>query len=433
MSSPASATDSRSTTGGAGVPAPGPSNTDQKLIWTRADTIRTTIALTVAVLLIGGSIWLYNLPNDSPYGGSSASFALLVGAGLGILFERGRFCFFCIFRDYFEFKNSRGLYAILAALAVGTLGYALIFSTRISDPTTGTLPQYAHIGPVSPALVIAGLVFGIGVVLSGGCIGGHLYRLGEGSLRAIPALLGALVGFGLGFLTWNPIYGALIEGSPAPWLPSAGGYSIALVLQLAIIVAIGVFLLKWNPPTPASPSRAVTATEVRRRLFFTRWPALLTGSLVGLIGAVAYFRNQPLGVTSQLSSLSRTTLDALGIAPTTLEGLDAGTRLRGCVAAVVETITDNGWLIIGIVLASLAAALPGRRFRLEPLTVNGTWTALLGGILLGWGAIIGLGCTIGVFLSGTQALALSGPVFAISVVAALGIGFRLKLHRIGLN
>ena len=46
-----------------------------------------------------------------------------------------------------------------------------------------------------------------------------------------------------------------------------------------------------------------------------------------------------------------------------------------------------------------------------------------------WGAITGLGCTIGVFLSGIHASAGSGWVFAISLVLALGLGFRLGLHR----
>lgn len=406
-------------------PSPQP---EQPLGWTRGDTIRTSLAVAVALTLLGVSVWLYGQPNDG-IGGSNASFALLAGTGLGILFERGRFCFFCIFRDFFEFKNSRGLYSILAALVVGTIGYALVLTTRMADPTGGDLPSNAHIGPVSMALVLAGLAFGIGVVISGGCIGGHLYRLGEGSLRAIPALLGAVLGFGLGFLSWNTLYSGMIDGSSAPWLPSAGGYTIALVLQLGIFVAIGVFLLRWNPADPPQPQRRIDGAEVRRRVFFTRWPALLTGALVGLIGAIAFFRNQPLGVTSQLSSLSRTALEGVGIAPTTLEGLDAGARLRGCVAAVVETITENGWLIIGIVAGSFAAALPGRRFSFEPLTVRNSATALFGGVLLGWGAIIGLGCTIGVFLSGTQAMALSGWVFAASVVAALGIGFKLGLHR----
>ncbi|MGC5615866.1 YeeE/YedE family protein [Georgenia sp. Z1491] len=410
-------------------PAPSPRATpegERPLGWTPADTVRTVIALTVAVALLATAGWLGSVRGDG-VGGSAASFALLAGTGLGILFERGRFCFFCIFRDAFEKKNTRGVYSILTAIGVGTVGYALVFSIRLPDPTSGTLPSGAHIAPVSIALVVAGLVFGAGVVISGGCIAGHLYRLGEGSLRSIPALLGALIGFGLGFLTWNPIYSHVVVGAPVPWLPAGAGYGIAVALQLGVLAAVAVALLRWNPPIAARPRRTLDADTLRRLVFFKRWPALATGAGVGVIGFLAFLRDRPLGVTSQLSSLTRTTMDSVDALPHTLLGLDVS--LGGCVALVVDTITSNGWLVIGIVAGSFAAALPGRRFSIEPLTLRGSGTGLLGGVLIGWASIIGLGCTIGVFLSGTQALAVSGWVFAGAVVLALGVGFRLGLHR----
>ncbi|ROR71944.1 YeeE/YedE family protein [Bogoriella caseilytica] len=398
--------------------------------WTRGDTIRTTLAITLAVALIAAAFWLEATRGEG-VGGSAASFSLLAGTGLGILFERGRFCFFCIFRDAFEKRNTRGVYAILVAIATGTLGYALIFSIRLPDPAAGSLPSQAHIGPVSPVLVIAGLVFGLGIVISGGCIAGHLYRLGEGSLRALPALAGAILGFGLGFLTWNPLFRLFLEGAPAPWLPAGGGYGIAVAFQLAVLAGLGVWLLRWNPADQqdARPPRRVDGAEITRVLFERRWPALLTGAGVGIIGVAAFLRDQPLGVTSQLSGLTRTGMDSAHLLPHTLHGLDQ--RLAGCVALVVETITTNGWLILGIVLGSLAAALPGRRFSVERLTARGAGSALAGGVLLGWGAVLALGCTVGVFLSGTQAMALSGWVFAAAVVVALWAGFRLRLHRWG--
>lgn len=394
--------------------------------WTRTDTVRTSVSVALAVALLAIAWWLRSV-NGEGVGGQYAPYGLLFGLALGILFERGRFCFFCIFRDAFEEKNTRGVYAILTALAVGSVGYVLIFSIRMADPTTSELPSSAHIGPVSYALVLAGLIFGLGIVISGGCIAGHLYRLGEGSLRSLPSLAGALVGFGLGFLSWNPLYSGVIDGAPAPWLPAGGGYGIALVLQLGVLVAIGVWLLRWNPPIEARRHETLDGPFLWRKIFAERWPALATGAGVGLVGVFAYLRGMPLGVTSQLSSAARTGVESLDLLPQTLRGLDA--NLRGCVAAVVETITANGWLVIGIVAGSLIAALPGRRFGIEPLSPRGAGTGLLGGILLGWGAIIGLGCTVGVFLSGTQALAVSGWVFAASVVVALGLGFRLGLHR----
>ncbi|WP_103501864.1 YeeE/YedE family protein [Streptomyces sp. SM14] len=401
------------------APADGPG----PLGWSRGDTVRTVLALTLAGALLTGA-WIIHRADGF---GATASFSLLAGAALGILFERGRFCFYCIFRDLFEKGDSRGAYSVLAALATGTVGYVLVFTIRQADPVTGRLPTAAHIAPVSVALVVAGLAFGIGIVLSGGCIAGHLYRLGEGSLRALPGLAGVLGGFGAGFLTWNPLHATFIRGAPVPWLPATFGYAGALLLQLAVLAALGVLLLRWNPPQPARAPLRVDRTEIRRALFFRRWPALLTGGLVGLVGFLAYLRVEPLGVTLQLSGLTRTAMDSGGLLPGTLQGLD--TSLAGCVALVVETVTDNGWLIIGIVAGSLAAALPGRRVTLEPVTVRDGATALLGGVLLGWGAVIGLGCTVGVLLSGTQALALSGWVFAAAVLSGLALGFRAGLHR----
>ncbi|MDZ5076646.1 MULTISPECIES: YeeE/YedE thiosulfate transporter family protein [Nesterenkonia] len=410
-------------TGGPGsvsVPA------DRPLGWTRADSARTGVALGVAALLLGLAAWLA-VTDGEGLGGSNASFALLIGAGLGILFERGRYCFFCVFRDFFEKGSSRGLYAVLVSIAVGMIGYAVVFSLRVSNPTGGTLPSDAHIAPVSLALVIAGLAFGLGMVISGGCIAGHLYRLPEGHLRSIPALAGVVVGFAAGFLSWDFMYSGFIAGAPVPWLPAGGGYTVAILLQLGVLAGLGLWLLRWNPPVQGRGDRVVDGTEIRRLLFFKRWPALATGAGVGVLAVLAYYKDQPLGVTSQISSLTRTSMDSAGLLPNFMPGLDE--RLAGCVALVVHTVTTNGWLILGIVLASLAAALPGRRVRVERLTGWNSLTAAIGGVLLGWGSMIGLGCTIGVLLSGTQAMALSGWVFGVAVFVAAGVGFRLGLHR----
>ncbi|GGE71156.1 YeeE/YedE family protein [Nesterenkonia cremea] len=399
---------------------------DRPLGWTREDTVRTSISVAVAALLLGTAAYL-NMTGGEGLGGSNAAFMLLIGAGLGILFERGRYCFFCIFRDFFEKGNSRGLYAILISIAVGMIGYAVVFSTRIPTPGADNAPTDAHIAPVSLALIMAGLAFGLGMVISGGCIAGHLYRLPEGHLRSVPALIGVVVGFGLGFLSWDFMYSGFIMGAPAPWLPAGGGYTLAVLLQLGVLVGLGVWLLRWNPPVEGRGGRTVDGTEVRRLLFFKRWPALATGTGVGLLAVLAYYKDEPLGVTSQISSLTRTGMDEMGWLPNFMPGIDE--QLAGCVAVVVDTITTNGWLIAGIVLASFAAALPGRRVRIERATAYSSATAAIGGVLLGWGAMIGLGCTIGVLLSGTHAMALSGWVFGAAVVVAAGVGFKLKLHR----
>jgi len=362
----------------------------------------------------------------SQSGQTAASLSLLIGGSLGILFQRGRFCFYCILRDFIEDRNGAPLYSLLAALAVGAVGYAFVFGMFLPDPTTGRLPPQAHIGPVSWVLVAGGVAFGVGMALSGACISGHLYRLGEGYFRAVPALLGSLVGFGVGFVTWNSLYIGTIASAPTLWLPATFGYGGALLLFLGLIAVLAWYLLRYVPESAGSSPGRLDATRIRKLLLGKRWNGLVTGALVGVVGVFAYLRIEPLGVTSQLSSITRTVLDGTDLLPDRLYGLDV---LRGCVAVVVDTITNNGWLIIGLVAASAASAFASDRFRPVWPGVVGSSTALAGGILMGWGSMVALGCTVGVLLSGSSALAVSGLVFGVAVFAGVYLGIKLRFHR----
>jgi uncharacterized membrane protein YedE/YeeE len=320
--------------------------------------------------------------------------------------------------------------SVLVAIATGAIGYSVVFGQFLPDTSSDSLPPGAHIAPISWPLALAAFAFGIGMALSGACISGHLYRLGQGYLRAIPALIGSVVGFALGFFSWNWFYLNAISDSPTLWLPHYIGYSGSLILTLLVLALIGVVALKKGVNSEAfrsSPSQFVSVSTSLYRAIHERWSPITTGAIVGVIGVVAYLRIEPLGVTRQISTTTRTLMDKQQIGPETINGLD---RMAGCIAVVSEAITNNGWLILGIVVASFAAALSGNRFKLSKLTARNATSALLGGVLLGWGSMISLGCTIGVLLSGTQAFAVSGWVFFAFAGLGVWIGLKLKLHTI---
>ena len=395
-------------------------------IWGKADTLRTIAAGAIVLLLLATAYFL----SGKEGAGVNAALSLLIGSALGIAFERGRFCFFCIFRDAIEDRDTTPFLSIISAIAVGAIGYAVIFGQFLPDTSSGSLPPGAHIGPVSLALVVAGLAFGIGMALSGACISGHLYRIGQGSLRAYPALLGSLIGLGLGFKSWNLLYSKSISSAPTTWLPHKLGYAGALVLTLLVLAVVAVIAIKWgkNSTPIANPvPEKITAATLRQSLFINRWRPLTTGAIFGVIGTFAYLRIEPLGVTRQISTTSRTYFEGKGWIPENLDGLDL---MAGCVAVVSDTIVNNGWLILGIVLASFAAALTGNRFKFQQITWRNGLTALLGGVLLGWSSMIALGCTVGVLLSGTQSFALSGWVFFATVFIGSWLGIKLKLHKL---
>lgn len=382
-----------------------------------------------AVILTGLLALAYFLSTKE--GASTAPISLLIGVSLGIVFERGRFCFYCIFRDGIEDKNTTGLLSVFAAIATGAIGYAIVFGQFLPNTSTDRLPPLAHIGPASIPLAFGAFLFGIGMTLSGACISGHLYRIGQGYLRAIPALIGTVIGFGIAFLLWNPIYLNFISDSPTIWIPHNLGYAGSLVLTLVILTLLTTWAIKKgtnSEPISGERSLKITLRTIHQKFVLDRWNPLVTGGLVGVIGTIAYLRVEPLGVTRQISTTARTLSLDNGIGPETLNGLD---KMAGCIAVVSEIITNNGWLIIGLVGASLAAAIAGNRFKLSAITpVSGT-TALIGGVLLGFGAMISLGCTIGVLLSGTQAFALSGWIFFGAVFLGVWSGIKLKLHQLG--
>jgi hypothetical protein len=380
------------------------------------------VGLLILVGIIGGA---YALHDTAGYG-ARASLSLLIGAALGIVFERGRFCFFCILRDFIEDRNSSGLFAIIAALAIGGIGYAVVFGAFLPNTATGRLPPDAHIGPVSWVLAAAGFAFGIGMALSGACISGHLYRLGEGYSRAPFALLGALIGFGLGFFTWQSAYLGSISRAPVAWLPATFGYGGSLAIHLAILTVLAIALLRFLPALSDQTGGKLTLGRLYRMVFLERWNPLVTGGLVGALGVLAYFRVEPLGVTSQLGSLSRTVLDNANLLAERLNGLDG---FAGCATQVVQAITENGWLIGGLVVGSFAVALIAKRFQISEFTLRGSITALLGGVAMGWGAMLALGCTVGTLLSGISAFAVSGWAFAAAMFIGVWLGIRLRLHQ----
>ena len=214
-------------------------------------------------------------------------------------------------------------------------------------------------------------------------------------------------------------------------MPHYVGYSGALIITLSALLLLAFIAIRRG--TNSDPIRKVSVAPLSlsgtlKSLIADRWSPIATGAIVGVLGTIAYLRVEPLGVTRQLSTTARTFMDSNKIGSETLVGLD---RMAGCVAVVAETITNNGWLVVGIIGSSFAAALAGGRFKFSRLTPTNTGTALIGGILLGWGSMTSLGCTIGVLLSGTQAFALSGWVFFAFAFLGSFVGIKLKFHTTG--
>lgn len=347
---------------------------------------------------------------------SQLSFSVLSGAAFGYVLQRSRFCFYCVSRDFIEHRQVQGLLGLLAALAVGTIGYHAVFGAFVPDASRGYLPPGAHIGPVSLALVIGAAAFGFGMALAGSCISAVLYRLGEGAFSGLVVLPGVLAGFLAGFYSWNFFYLRFMQQSAEVWLPAHIGYGGSLLLQLAVLGTLALVLLYFSRHQPQ------TAAQPGLNAFFRqRWPAVTGGILVAFIAAFAYLRVAPLGVTAELGSISRSLGQQLSSFPQRLEGLDT---LRGCATAVKQQLlSNNGLFVLSLIAGALAAALPAGDFKPSLPKLRQLLRLWFGGMLMGWGAMLALGCTVGVLLSGIMAAALSGWVFLLFCALGLWAGW----------
>lgn len=378
--------------------------------------VRGAAAALVAAALGWAAFRLHDDPQD-PQHGRDRAFLLLSGAAFGAILQRSRFCMASAFRDLFLLRDRRVALGLLAALAAGSVGYAVILVARNPEPMY--LPRTAHIAPAGIHLLLGGSSFGIGMVLAGGCVSGSLYRLGEGSLVAPVALLGMVGGTLAGFASWNFLYLKVISGSPVVWLPKSLGYGGALALQLAALGGLALLLMRLCPALPPKPGEAVTPKVALRKVFRDGWPAWLGGAAVGILGAFAFLRVGPLGVTSQIGLLAR----KLGIGPARLEGLD---QMAGCRPILGDSwMADNGVFVLALVAGSMAAALAAGEFRLRVGRPRTYALAIAGGALVGFGSMISLGCTVGTLLSGIMAFSLSGWVFAAGLLGGAWAGTKV--------
>lgn len=377
------------------------------------------VAALASAAVLSTAFFLHRHVADLP-GGRTLALSLIFGLVFGALLQRSRFCFYCVSRDFIEQRDARGLLGILASLAVGTLGYHAVFGAFLPEPAVGRLPPGAHIGPVSIVLMGASFVFGLGMALAGSCVSAQLYRLGEGALTAPVALLGTVLGFVVGLRWWNSLYLGHIQEAPVVWLPNHLGYEGSLAAQLLVIGVLAALLGALHRAPQASQLEQGAEPPWWRR----RWAPHVGGILIGGLGVVAFLRVAPLGVTSELGSLARTLADQQAWLPDRLEGLDT---FRGCATAVKETLwSNNGTLVIGLVMGSLAVAVLAGDFRPRWPTWREALRNFVGGVLMGLGAMLALGCTVGTLLSGIMAAAVSGWVFLLFAGAGLWLGWRWR-------
>ena len=174
----------------------------------------------------------------------SLGFFWITGIAFGFILQKSRFCFTASMRDPFLTGITSVTRAVMIALAITTIGFTAIKYGAFSNGLP--IPGQSYVVPISFATIFGGLVFGIGMVIAGGCASGTLMRVGEGFQMQVLALFFFVVGSLIGAHDFGWWKANFIMKGQSVFLPDIFGWAGAVAIQLLVIGFIYVAADKWE-------------------------------------------------------------------------------------------------------------------------------------------------------------------------------------------
>ncbi|OGA45701.1 MAG: hypothetical protein A3F74_12765 [Betaproteobacteria bacterium RIFCSPLOWO2_12_FULL_62_58] len=343
----------------------------------------------------------------------------VVAAIMGAVANKTSFCTMGAVSDWVNIGDTGRMRAWVFAMAVALTGVIALEGAGIVNLSAETFPPYRTANFAWLRYLLGGLMFGVGMTLASGCGNKTLVRVGAGNLKSLTALAIAMIGSYI--MLWTPFY----EKAFHPWI-SATAINLAqhgVPTQEVGSVISGMFGL--------APSRALNfmvATLVafgmyafvfRSTDFRGNFDNILGGAVIGLaIVAGWYLTGGALGqawkeyadmateVPSRVQVQSYTFISPMGdsvrylLNPTKLSLINFGVMA-----------------LAGVIAGSFLYAAATRSFRIE-------WFAsfkdfvnhAVGGVLMGVGGVLSMGCTVGQAITGVSTLAIGSILTFFAIV-----------------
>ena len=342
----------------------------------------------------------------------------LVGAAAGLVLYHAAFGFTSAWRVFISSGRGAGVRAQMLMLAAT----CVIFFPLLAMGEFGGHPLRGFVSPVGISVVVGAFMFGVGMQLGGGCASGTLYTAGGGNTRMLVTLLFFITGSVIGTMH-GPWWSTMPAFAPVSLVRTYGA-PVALVLSLGLFAVIVALTIVIERRRHGSFERI--SGESPHGWLRGPWP-LAAGALGLAIVNIAtlVLAGRPWGVTSAFSLWGAKVLAAVGVPIHTWPGWSTPAQkaaLQASVLADVTTVMD-----IGIVLGALAAAMLAGRFApVWRIPRRSLIAAVVGGLLLGYGARIAYGCNIGAYFSGIASGSLHGWLWLVAAFAGNALGVRLR-------
>ena len=297
---------------------------------------------------------------------------LICGALLGFVMQRGRFCLTGGFRDMYIAKDNRMFYALLIAIAVQSVGVYSLIHFGVIEFSAGSFSWLATI--------VGSFLFGIGIIFAGGCATGTWYRAGEGLLGSWIALFGYMF---MSAVMRTGVLAPLNTSMTAIELPTnsiaeSSGIPVGVLIILFVAIVGFIVYKELKKPKITIPTMKPRRTGLMHVLFEKRWHPFITALLVGLVAILAW-------------PLSAATGRMFGLGITA----PSANILQFAISGDMSYINWGVFLVLGILFGSFLAAKGSREFRFRMPDAKTGMTSFLGGNLMGFGASLAGGCSIG--------------------------------------
>jgi uncharacterized membrane protein YedE/YeeE len=345
---------------------------------------------------------------------------LVLGLLLGAVGQATRFCVRGAIADWVTLRSPGRLVSWLLAIAVGAIAVQALLSAGLFDGS-----RTIAWGERFPWLsyLVGGLMFGYGMILAGGCPQRCLVKAGQGNLKALLTLVLIAI---VSLMTLRGAFAALRATALDSFALGAGGtQDLGGLVGRATSTSPAV--LRWLFTIALSAAVLAFAWQVRAQSKPAHW---IGGVAVGLLVAAAFFLTGSLGFLPEhpetleaawLGTQSRRP-EGLSFSAPLAHGLDLLTLWSDKATVATFGVTVS----LGVLLGSFVTARLRGDFHLESFKTPGELGAhSAGALLMGFGGITALGCSLGNGVTGLAMLS-TGSLLAVAGICA---GAWLALRR----
>lgn len=310
----------------------------------------------------------------------------IIGLSFGAIAQKNQFCFSGSIKDYVLIKSTKRGASVVMAMII-----AIIASTVASKIFDFDLTQtYYYRENVNYfAIILGGLMFGVGMMIADGCSNRHLIKFGQGDSRSLITLIFIAI---FAYATTK----GYLNGYFAPIINNQTLIKWSSVIEnipMNIYIVIGIlFIILY------------LLTKKLKRIF-----TLVDGFLIGLLVATAWSVTAILGEESleRVINLSGITF----VYPT-------AQTLEIFMFYQVSELSFAISLVIGVILGTFAMSFVNKKYSFgctASQKINRVTYNMIGGALMGTGGIMSIGCTVGQGLTGMSTLAFSSAVAIVSI------------------